>query len=108
MQHVALQVADWASIERACDHLGRHHIPLIWGPGRQRMGHIIFTYHRDPERRVVELFTELDLIRNFDLGYFEPRPWHEDSPQRPKVWAPGPDVSDQWGSRYPPEMAEEQ
>ena len=22
------------------------------------------------------------------LGYFEPRPWHEDNPQRPKVWNP--------------------
>lgn len=106
MQHLAFQVAAWASIERACDHLAKHHIPLIWGPGRHRMGHNIFTYHRDPERRVVELFTELDLMLNEDLGYFEPRPWHEDIPQRPKVWAPGPDVSDQWGSRLPAEMAE--
>jgi hypothetical protein len=21
-----------------------------------------------------------------ELGYFEPRPWHQDRPQRPKVW----------------------
>jgi hypothetical protein len=20
------------------------------------------------------------------LGYFDPRPWHQDRPQRPKVW----------------------
>ena len=22
------------------------------------------------------------------LGYFDPRPWHQDRPQRPKVWGP--------------------
>jgi len=30
------------------------------------------------------------------LGYFEPRPWHRDNPQRPKVWEPGP-TSNIWG-----------
>ena len=29
-----------------------------------------------------------------DLGYFEPRSWHRDRPQKPKVWS-GP--SDIWG-----------
>jgi hypothetical protein len=22
-----------------------------------------------------------------ELGYFDPRPWHADRPQRPKVWS---------------------
>ena len=30
------------------------------------------------------------------LGYFEPRPWHEDRPQRPKVW-PAETWRAQWG-----------
>jgi hypothetical protein len=28
----------------------------------------------------------MDQMKDEALGYFEPRPWHEDMPQRPKVW----------------------
>jgi hypothetical protein len=31
-----------------------------------------------------------------ELGYFEPRPWHRDTPQRPKTWKTGPDTNI-WG-----------
>jgi hypothetical protein len=31
-----------------------------------------------------------------DLGFFEPRPWHQDRPQRPKVWGDGT-LSNWWG-----------
>jgi len=35
----------------------------------------------------------------YDYGedYFEPRPWHRDNPQRPKVWAKDPSASNLWG-----------
>ena len=37
------------------------------------------------------------------LGYFDPRPWHEDRPQRPKTWDPAAALS-AWG-RFPlPEL----
>ena len=39
---------------------------------------------------------ELDQV-NEELGYFEPRPWHRDNPQRPKVWAKDPAASNLWG-----------
>jgi len=39
-----------------------------------------------PAGLITELFAELDRM-NEELGYFEPRPWHRDNPQRPKVWA---------------------
>jgi hypothetical protein len=29
---------------------------------------------------------ELDQVLDEELGYFDPRPWHSDRPQRPKVW----------------------
>jgi hypothetical protein len=29
-----------------------------------------------------------------ELGFFEPRPWHQDRPQRPKVW--GDDTPSNW------------
>ncbi|MBV9229876.1 MAG: VOC family protein [Chloroflexi bacterium] len=103
MQHVAFQVANWASIESACDHLAKHNISLIWGPGRHGIGHNIFTYHLDPDNNIVELFTELDIMLNEELGYFEPRPWHEDVPQKPKVWEPSLATSNKWGAG-PPEI----
>ena len=34
---------------------------------------------------------------NEELGYFEPRPWHRDHPQKPKVWAKDPSASNLWG-----------
>lgn len=86
MHHIAFQLEDWGHVQRTCDHLAKHSIPLLWGPGRHGPGHNIFTYHHDPDKHIVELSTQLDLMLSEDLGYFEPRPWHEDVPQRPKVW----------------------
>jgi len=97
MHHIAFQLKDWAQVQQACDHLSRHGIPLLWGPGRHGAGHNIFTYHHDPDEQIVELFTELDIMLDEDLGYFEPRPWHEDFPQRPKVWKDSPRAVNHWG-----------
>jgi hypothetical protein len=40
------------------------------------------------------------------LGYFEPRPWHRDHPQRPKTWPKTPDAANLWGPMPPDEMME--
>ena len=96
MHHVAFELKDWAQIQTACDFLGGRNIQLAWGPGRHGPGHNIFTYHRNPDDQIVELFTELDKMMDESLGYFDPRPWHRDRPQRPKVW--GSDAPrDIWG-----------
>ena len=34
-------------------------------------------------------------MKDEELGYFEPRPWHRDAPQRPKRWTPG--KTNVWG-----------
>jgi catechol 2,3-dioxygenase-like lactoylglutathione lyase family enzyme len=102
MHHIAFELKDWAHVETACDHLSRNDIRLIWGPGRHGIGHNIFTYHRNPDGQITELFTELDKMHDEDLGYFEPRPWHRDRPQRPKVWTPGPGAANYWGDPPPP------
>src|SRR6266700_3708399 len=39
MHHIAFQLKDWAHVQRACDHLAKHNIPLLWGPGRHGAGH---------------------------------------------------------------------
>jgi catechol 2,3-dioxygenase-like lactoylglutathione lyase family enzyme len=104
MHHIAFQLKDWGHVERACDHLAKHEIPLLWGPGRHGAGHNIFTYHHNPDKQIVELFTELDLILNEELGYFEPRPWHEEFPQKPKVWQDSPRAVNHWGPLASPEF----
>ena len=87
MHHVAFELKDWAHIQAACDFLGLNKIPLIWGPGRHGPGHNIYTYHRNPDDQIIEMFTELDKMLDEELGCFDPRPWHRDRPQKPKVWS---------------------
>jgi catechol 2,3-dioxygenase-like lactoylglutathione lyase family enzyme len=94
MHHVAFELKDWAQIQVACDFLGAKNIQLTWGPGRHGPGHNIYTYHRNPDDQIIELFTELDKMLDEELGYFDPRPWHRDRPQKPKVWDGPRDI---WG-----------
>lgn len=86
MHHQAFQLNDWGHMQKACDILAQHKRTLIWGPGRHGVGHNVFVYHRDPDDHIIELFAEMDQMNDESLGYFEPRPWHHDRPQRPKVW----------------------
>jgi catechol 2,3-dioxygenase-like lactoylglutathione lyase family enzyme len=95
MHHIAFELKDWAHVQTACDFLGGRNIDIIWGPGRHGPGHNVFTYHRNPDDQIVELFTEMDKMLDESLGYFDPRPWHRERPQRPKVWQGMP--RDIWG-----------
>jgi catechol-2,3-dioxygenase len=103
MFHVAWELDDVARLIHACDLLARKKLRILWGPGRHGPGHNIYVYHQDPNGNVSEFFTELDRISQEELGYFDPRPYHRDNPQRPKVWKLGPDT-DIWGSPPPPEF----
>ena len=49
----------------------------------------------------MELYCELDQMKDEAFGYFEPRPWHQDQPQKPKVW-PADTLGSYWGGRAPP------
>jgi catechol 2,3-dioxygenase-like lactoylglutathione lyase family enzyme len=88
LHHIAFELNDWNHIKQACDLLPDHNLDLIWGPGRHGPGHNIYTYHLNPDGFTIEMFTELDVMSNEENGYFDPRPWHRDRPQRPKVWDP--------------------
>jgi catechol 2,3-dioxygenase-like lactoylglutathione lyase family enzyme len=101
--HTAFELRDWGHMQTACDFLSLNGYKLIWGPGRHGIGHNLFAYHRSPNGLITELFAELDRM-NEDLGYFEPRPWHRDRPQRPKVWAKDPNASNYWGIAPTDEM----
>ncbi|MBX5204067.1 VOC family protein [Rhizobium sp. NZLR1] len=84
--HFAFELRDWNHIGRACEILGENRQRVIWGPGRHGAGHNIFTYHRDPDGNIVELFCDLDRMSNDAQGYWDPRPHHKDCPQYPKRW----------------------
>ena len=90
--HTAFELRDWGHMHEACDFLSLNGYKLLWGPGRHGIGHNLFAYHRAPNGLITETFAELDRI-NEELGYFEPRPWHRDNPQRPKVWEKDPSAS---------------
>lgn len=103
MQHIAFELKDFSQVNTACDVLGRERMDILWGPVRHGPGHNIATYHRNPDDQIVELFCDLDRMVDEELGYFEPRPWHRDRPQRPKVWDPA-QSRDIWGQPPTPEF----
>lgn len=101
MHHLAFELRDAAHMHRAGDILGGHRVTILWGPVRHGPGHNVAMYHRDPDGNAVELFYDLDCMTDEELGFYDPRPWHRDRPQRPKVWVGLP--RDLWG--LPPSQA---
>jgi len=101
--HTAFELRDWGHMLTACDHLSLNGYKLLWGPGRHGIGHNLFAYHRSPSGLITELFAQLDQM-NEALGHFEPRPWHRDRPQKPKVWAKDPTAANYWGIMPSEEM----
>ena len=102
--HTAFELRDWAHMQTSSDILSLHGYKLLWGPGRHGIGHNLFSYHRGPNGLITEFFAELDQMTSEALGYFEPRPWHRDHPQRPKVWEKGPGSANLWGPPPPEEL----
>ena len=84
LHHIAFEVLDWSEINKAGDWLARNKIHLVWGPGRHVIGHNVATYHRNSDLVRVEIFTEMDQMKDEALGYFDPRPWHQEFPLYPE------------------------
>jgi len=104
LHHLAFELRGPSHMQQACDHLARHKFNILWGPVRHGPGHNTAVYHRNPDGHLVELFHDLDRMIDEELGYFDPRPWHRDRPQRPKVWVGLP--RDVWGLPPSPECVE--
>jgi catechol 2,3-dioxygenase-like lactoylglutathione lyase family enzyme len=103
MHHIAFELRDFSHLETACDLFGQRRIPIIWGPLRLGPGHNVAAFTRNPDDHVVEVYTELDQMKDEALGYFDPRPWHRDHPQRPKVW-PREGSESIWGPPQTPDF----
>jgi len=85
LHHIAFELRGCAHQYEASDRLTKANVPLRWGPARHTAGHNYASYHYDPNQTLVELYADLDVYLP-DLNCFEPRPWHEQLPQRPRVW----------------------
>jgi len=100
LHHVAFQLKDASHQYLSNDILAKHNIPIYWGPSRHYAGHNISTYSPDPEENIVELFIDMDQYI-WELGIFEPRPWHEELPLKPKIW----EGLSAWGTEYDFDLA---
>jgi catechol 2,3-dioxygenase-like lactoylglutathione lyase family enzyme len=98
MHHVAFEMRDTAHLNNVLDQLGQKQVEIIWGPVRHGPGHNMAAYHFNPDGQIVELFSEMDRMSDEENGFFDPKPWHRDLPQRPKVWDPTKQ-RDMWGLR---------
>ena len=103
MHHIAWEMKDGAHLQNACDLFGERKIPIIWGPVRLGPGHNVAAFHRDHDDWVVEVYAELDQMKDEELGYWDPRPWHRERPQRPKVW-PADKAAFMWGPPPTPDF----
>ena len=103
MHHIAYEVKDFSHLQTACDLFGQKQIPIVWGPARLGPGHNIAAFHRDHDDWVVEVYCELDQMKDEALGYWDPRPWHREMPQRPKTW-PAARGAYMWGLPPSPEF----
>ena len=103
MHHIAFELRDFSHLQTACDLFGQRRIPIIWGPVRLGPGHNVAAFHRDHDDWVVEVYCELDQMKDEELGYWDPRPWHRERPQRPKVW-PADKAAFMWGPPPTPDF----
>lgn len=96
LAHLAFEVKDFSELVRGSDLLIRNNFPLDWGPARHTIGHNCACYHTNPDGTRTEIYAEMDQMKDEELGYFDPRPWHEDRPQRPRNWVTENSPRNKW------------
>ena len=97
VHHIAYELKESSQLGAAADALRAAGANLLWGPSRHTAGHNVAAYHYDPNRVMVELYTEMDQFIP-ELGMCEPRPWHEHVPMKPRSW--GFTELNAWGAEY--------
>jgi catechol 2,3-dioxygenase-like lactoylglutathione lyase family enzyme len=85
LHHIAFELRGTAHQVAAADALRTAGCNQLWGPARHTAGHNIAGYHYDPDKVMVEFYTEMDVFIP-ELGIQEPRPWHEHKPMKPRSW----------------------
>ncbi|MFQ5694164.1 MAG: VOC family protein, partial [Nitrospinota bacterium] len=88
LQHIGFETGSIEDIKRFADNASKHDVPLIWGPGRHGPGNNLFSYVKDPDGNIVEIFAELLRIP-------------DDEKWQAQVWDLAPRSADYWGSSIP-------
>lgn len=97
VHHIAFELRDNSCHTIAADALREGGVTLLWGPSRHTAGHNVASYHHDPDKVMIEFYTEMDQFIP-ELGHCEPRPWHEHLPMKPRSWAPH--ELNAWGAEF--------
>jgi catechol-2,3-dioxygenase len=105
LHHLAFELRERAQHHEVSDLLATNDIPVLWGPARHTAGHNLASYHHDPDRVLIELYADMDVYVP-ELGWFEPRPYHEHLPMKPQVWKRG--TLNTWGVRFGFDLRNEQ
>ncbi|MFJ8065312.1 VOC family protein [Psychrobacillus sp. NPDC096426] len=100
LHHIAYQLRDAGHQYASSDILAKQGLNVLWGPSRHTAGHNIATYHHDSDGNVVELYTEMDVYIS-ELDIFEPRPWHQELPLKPRKW----EGLSSWGTEFEVDLA---
>jgi catechol 2,3-dioxygenase-like lactoylglutathione lyase family enzyme len=84
LNHIAFDVTSIDELMRGLARLTEKGIKLQWGPGRHTAGNNTFSYYLTPNGNSVEYTSDLEEV--------------DDATWSPTTYAPGPAVTDQWGT----------
>lgn len=89
LDHYSFDIAGWSEFKTWCDHLARHEISVLWGPGRHGPGNNLFIMFRDSDGYLVEFSAEMELYWD-DVTHQVPRNW-QNVGRAVSLWGPWPD-----------------
>src|SRR5262249_47665205 len=67
---MAFGLKDMSHMRHAWAMVAMKKVRILWGPVRHGPGHNVATYHRNPDEHTIELYIELDQMKDEELGYF--------------------------------------
>ena len=83
LNHVAYDMHGVDDVMRGVSRLKSHGVDIRWGPGRHTAGDNVFSYYVTPGGFAVEYTAELERV--------------DEASWTPQVYAPTPQIMDQWG-----------
>lgn len=83
LNHIAFEMRDIDEMMRGAGRLMKQNVTLDWGPGRHVAGNNGFCYFHDRMGNTLEYTAEVDRV---------------DESWQPTVYAPTPEITDQWGT----------
>jgi catechol 2,3-dioxygenase-like lactoylglutathione lyase family enzyme len=90
LNHVSFEMRGIDEYMRGTGRMVRHGHRTLWGPGRHTAGDNVYSYFAGPDSFVVEYTTALEQVLDEDAWI-------------PRVWPPGPEYADRWGTGGPGE-----